>query len=117
MSAHRATRFEPPIRKDRGSKNVTFANNLIASARTSVVAPGVGLLTPNIFGNLYIGAPLGFTPDAGFTASDPLLARAADGLMRPSSGSALGVSSKAPTCRTKLWRRLNESRASFSSGA
>ena len=73
-------------------KNVTFANNLIASARTSVVAPGVGLITPTIFGNLYIGAPLGFSPGTGFTEIDPMLARAADGLMRPSPGSpAIGV--------------------------
>lgn len=68
--------------------NVTFANNLVASARTSVVATGIGLLTPTIAGNIYFGAPLAFAPTTGFTESDPKLLRAPDGLMRPSQGSA-----------------------------
>ena len=67
--------------------NVTFANNLIARARTLVVAPGVGLTTPTITGNLYAGAPLGFSPTDGFAPVDAQLVRAADGLMRPTATS------------------------------
>ncbi len=67
---------------------VTFANNLVAAARTAVVATGIGLANPTVAGNLYAGAPLGYTPATGFTQVDPQLVRAADGLMRPAAGSA-----------------------------
>ncbi len=68
--------------------NVTFANNLIAAARTVVVATGIGLANPTVIGNLYAGAPLSYTPATGFTQADPQLVRAADGLMRPTAASA-----------------------------
>lgn len=72
--------------------DVTLANNLIAGARGSVVAVGTGLLRPRIAGNLYGGAPLGFSPATGFREVDPRLARGADGLLRPGAGSpALGA--------------------------
>lgn len=67
---------------------VTFANNVISAARTAVVAAGIGLANPTVMGNLYAGAPLGYTPATGFTQLDPQLVRAADGLMRPTAGSA-----------------------------
>jgi poly(beta-D-mannuronate) lyase len=68
--------------------NVTLANNLFAAARGTVVAPGgIGLLTPSVFGNLYAGAPLGFSPATGFRQADAMLVRAPDGLMRPPPGS------------------------------
>ena len=72
--------------------NVTFANNLVAAARTAVVATGIGLATPTVIGNLYDGAPLSYAPATGFTQIDPKLVRAPDGLMRPTAGSpAIGA--------------------------
>lgn len=68
-------------------ENVTLANNLVSAARGSVAAPGAGLTTPSVFGNFYFGAPLGFSPAAGFTEIDARLTRAPGGLMRPSAGS------------------------------
>jgi len=67
--------------------NVTVANNLVSGARGAVVAPGVGLATPRLAGNLYDGAPLGLASPKGFTGVDARLLRAADGLLRPAPGS------------------------------
>ena len=67
---------------------VTFANNLFAASRSSVVASGgIGLTAPTITGNIYFGAPLGFAPSDGFRQVDALLMRGPDGLLRPSAGS------------------------------
>lgn len=67
--------------------NVTVANNLVSGARGAVVAPGVGLATPRLVGNLYDGAPLGLASPDGFTGVDARLLRAVDGLMRPGPAS------------------------------
>ncbi|MSQ85070.1 MAG: hypothetical protein EXR77_19715 [Myxococcales bacterium] len=68
-------------------KHVVLANNLIAGARGAVVRLGLGLDAPLVAGNLFSGAPLGWTPTTGFAQVDPNLQRAADGLMRPAAGS------------------------------
>ena len=68
---------------------VTLADNAISAARTSVCAPGTGLTNSNVLGNIYFGAPLNCMPANGFMSIDPMLARAADGLMRPAMGSPL----------------------------
>lgn len=67
--------------------NVTVANNVVSGARGAVVAPGIGLASPRIVGNLYEGAPLGIASSVGFTREDARLLRAVDGLMRPGPAS------------------------------
>lgn len=81
---------------------LTFANNLVYSARVSVVSTGIGLTDASLFGNEYFGAPLGFAP-AGFVEVDAQLTRGPDGLMRPSATSpALGAATSIPGVTTDI---------------
>jgi poly(beta-D-mannuronate) lyase len=85
--------YQMADRKDGlGATNTTFANNLIqgSGAVAKIGGPNPGAIWR---GNLlWKTGPAGDLPAGGFSTTDPLLARGADGLMRPSATSpAIGA--------------------------